>query len=142
MQRIVGEEIDLSLAVHTSTGIINRFEYYEYNICLHNTLTKVGYIDLRLGYTDYLYYLGNVGYGIEEEYRGNSYAYKACLLIFEVARKLELPYLIITCDPDNVASNKTLQKLNGEFLGISKIPSTCMLYLQGDREKCIYRYDL
>ena len=142
MGRIVGEEIDLVLAQKFRSGMLHRFDLYYYDIVLHNTNQRIGYIDLRVGHSEYLYYLGNIGYRIFEEHRGHYYAYKACLLVFDVAMKMGLSYLIITCDPQNVASNKTLKKLNGSYLGVKRVPMTHALFMQGDRYKCVYRYDL
>ena len=70
-----------------------------------NNGTKIGVCDLRIGHNENTYYGGNIGYGIDEEYRGHHYAGKACLLLFELARKHEWDYVIITCNPDNFASN-------------------------------------
>lgn len=134
--------IEIRLAAKLKTGFINRYELHYFDIFLKSTKERIGYIDLRVGYTDYLYYLGNVGYRIYDEYRGHGYAYQACVLLFEYVRKLALPYVIITCDPDNIPSRKTLEKLNGTFLGEKKVPITHPMFLQGEKVKCIYRYDI
>ena len=136
------DEIEIRLTAKLRTGIINRYELNYFDILLKSTKECIGYIDLRIGYTEYLYYLGNVGYRIYEEYRGHGYAYQACQLLFEHAKCLQLPYLIITCDPDNVPSKKTLEKLNGKYMGEKKVPITHPMFLQGDKIKCIYRYDI
>lgn len=136
------EEIEIRLASKLKSGLVHRYELHYFDIILKSTKERIGYIDLRVGYTDYLYYLGNVGYRVYEEYRGHRYAYQACVLLFEYAKHLELPYLIITCDPDNIASKKTLERLPGEYLGEKKVPITHPMFLQGEKIKCIYRYDI
>ena len=50
--------------------------------------------------------------------------------------------LIITCNPDNEASYKTLKKLNGDLVDIAQIPYDHELYEKGDRFKCIFRFKL
>lgn len=75
----------------------------------------MGSCDLRIGHNENLYYGGNIGYRVEEAYRGNHYAGKACLLLFELARKHDLQYLIITCNPDNAASRKTCEYAGENF---------------------------
>ena len=55
----------------------------------------MGVCDLRIGHNDNVYYGGNIGYSIGEAYRGHHYAAKACLLLFELAKKHNLEYVII-----------------------------------------------
>ena len=136
------DAIEIRLAAKLKTGIINRYDLHYFDIILKSTNERIGYIDLRVGYTEYLYYLGNVGYRVYDEHRGHGYAYQACVLLFEYVKKLELPYLIITCDPDNIPSRKTLEKLNGTFIGEKKVPITHPMFLQGEKVKCIYKYDI
>lgn len=102
----------------------------------------IGACELRIGHNDNLYYGGNIGYGIEEEYRGHHYAGKACLLLFELARKHDLKYLIITCNPDNYASRKTCEYAGGELLEIVKLPEDSDMREKGEVEKCIFRFAL
>ena len=96
---------------------------------------KVGVCDLRIGHNDKLYYGGNIGYRVDEPYRGNHYAGKACLLLFNLARKHDLKYVIITCNPDNYASRKTCEYAGGKLLDND-------MRERGETEKCIFRFDL
>ena len=43
---------------------------YYFSVCLPDG-TKVGQCDLRIGHNDRLYIGGNIGYGIDEAYRGD-----------------------------------------------------------------------
>jgi len=142
MKSYSNDVIEIRLASRFKSGWINRYETYYFDIFLKGTRTRVGYIDLRMGYSEFLYYLGNVGYRIYEEYRGNHYAYHACELLFACAKDLQIPYLIITCSPENIASKKTLEKLSGKYIGEKKVPLSHPMYLQGEKIKCIYRYDI
>lgn len=103
---------------------------------------KVGVCDLRIGHNDKLYYGGNIGYRVDEPYRGNHYAGKACLLLFELARKHDLKYVIITCNPDNYASRKTCEYAGGKLLEIAELPPDNDMCERGEAEKCIFRFDL
>lgn len=114
---------------------------YHFAVC-NNDGTKVGVCDLRIGHNDKLYYGGNIGYTVYEEYRGNHYAGKACLLLFELARKHSLQYLIITCDPDNYASRNTCEYAGGELLEIAELPEDNDMRMDGKSEKCIYKFIL
>ncbi len=117
-------------------------ETYYYHIVRLSDNAQVGYCDLRLGHSPSLYYYGNIGYRVLEEYRGHGYAYKACLLLFEIAKKMNMSYLLITASPDNIASNKTCEKLNCQFIETTDVPSWHALYRANDRVKNIYRFDL
>ena len=103
---------------------------------------KVGGCDLRIGHNDKLYYGGNIGYHVDEQYRGNHYAGKACLLLFELARKHGLEYVIITCNPDNYASRKTCEYAGGALLEIVPLPPDSDMWEKGETEKCIFRFAL
>ena len=43
---------------------------YKYQVKLHNGDASIGRIDLRIGYNKNTHYGGNIGYEIEEAYRG------------------------------------------------------------------------
>lgn len=115
--------------------------YYE--IHLKSTGRKVGRCDLRIGMSDDLYLAGNIGYSVAPAYRGNRYAYKACKILLDLAKnKYKMDELIITCNPDNVASKRTCELLEGHLIGIVDVPKNHWLKKQGDNQKCIYQYKL
>lgn len=114
---------------------------YHFKICLTDG-TEAGYCDLRIGYNQKLYFGGNIGYGIIEKYRGNHYAGKACLLLFEFARRHEMEYLYITCNPENYASRKTCEFAGGVLESVVDLPPDNDMYIDGERQKCVYRFDL
>lgn len=104
---------------------------------------KAGKCDLRLKNDGFMYYYGNVGYNIKESYRGHHYAYYACKVLFKIAKEeFGMKELIITCNPDNDASYKTLKRLGGKLVEIAQIPYDHELYEKGDRFKCIFRFKL
>jgi len=114
-----------------------------YDILRNSDKEKVGKIDLRLRNDGDMYYYGNIGYHILKDYRGHHYAYHACLLLFEIARKeFGMDELIITCSPDNIASYKTLKKLNGELIELAEVPKHHILYANGEKTKYIFRYKI
>ena len=101
----------------------------------------VGYCDLKIGYTDSLYYSGHIGYGIDEEYRGHHYAAKACRLLFDLAKMHRMDHLYITCTPENLPSRKTCEYLGGELLEIAELPEDHDLRTEsGHTHECIYRF--
>ena len=114
---------------------------YYFDICLLDG-TSVGACDLRIGHNDKTYIGGNIGYNVNEEYRGNHFAGKACKLLFQLAKKHGLDYVIITCDPDNVASYKTCEYAGGKYIETVDIPEDNEMYAVGKRLVKIYRFDI
>ena len=114
---------------------------YYFDICLLDE-TKVGKCDLRIGHNEKLYVGGNIGYEIDEPYRGHHYAAKACGLLFQQARKHGLTYVIITCVPTNDASARTCELAGGTYLETVDIPEDNEMYAEGKRQVKVYRFEL
>jgi predicted acetyltransferase len=114
-----------------------------YGIYLHDSDIRVGSCDLRIGNNRSLYYAGNIGYNILPPFRGHGFAYQACTVLLPVAKEVYgFQHLIITCSPENIASRKTLEKLDGKLLEITPVPPDHWLYKRGETVKNIYEYDL
>lgn len=143
-KRIQGKIVDLVEESHLKpNAFYHDVETIYYSICLHQSDEKVGRCDLRIGFNEELYYAGNIGYHIYTAYRGHGYAYEATKLLMDVAHKeFDMKELIITCSPDNIASKKTLEKLNGELLETTSVPTNHWLYKRGETVKNIYKYRL
>jgi len=135
------EEIDLRL-----TRTIERDDEkgyvpaYVYSVFLRHGTEAIGYIDIRIGENENLYYGGHIGYRIREKFRGNGYAGKACRLIVPLALAHGMTMLRITCNPDNAASRRTIEKLGAEFMGIVAVPEYNEMYLRGETSKCIFEW--
>ncbi len=114
---------------------------YYFDICLPDG-TRIGECDLRIGHNSRLYIGGNIGYEIEEAYRGHRYAAKACELLFRQARKHGLEYVIITCDPSNRASARTCELAGGWYLETAEIPEDHDMFERGFRQVMVYRFEL
>ena len=112
-----------------------------YDVLDHETKEKLGTIDLRLTVEGDMFYYGHIGYNILKAHRGHGYAYEACRVLFGIAKEeFDMDELIITCSPENIASYKTLKKLNGELLELVKVPPGHPLYAIGEKTKYIFRY--
>ena len=114
---------------------------YYFDICLLDG-KKIGYCNLRIGHNEKTYIFGNIGYGIEKDYQGHRYAAKACALLFLQAKKHNMDYLIITCDPTNIASSRTCEIAGGVYIETADIPEDNDLYSEGKRQIMIYRFNL
>ena len=104
--------------------------------------TQMGICDLRVGYNENTYYGGNIGYRIYEEFRGHRYAERASKLLIKLAEKHKMPYLIITCNPDNIPSRKTIERAGGKFIEKVPLPADSLLRFRGETEKLIYRVEI
>ena len=110
-----------------------------YSIYRHGDYECIGECDLRFGMDEELYYAGNIGYRIYDGFRGHHYAYYACQLLLQIAKE-EYCFrnVIITCSPDNIASDKTIQSLHAELLQTVYVPKNHWLYRRGEKVKNIY----
>lgn len=114
---------------------------YKFNICLLNG-KKVGKCEFRIMNDTYVNLLGNIGYLIEEEYRGNHFAAKACRLLFSLAKSHDMNQIIIACAPENIASVRTIELAGGTFVDTCDIPEAYHLYKKGIRKVIVYRVEL
>jgi len=98
----------------------------------------VGVINFRIGQSrQIMRYAGQIGYTIYEPFRGHRYATKAlgALLPHGFAY---FPTLFITCDPDHVASIRTIEAFPHDYHGIVEIPRSNRMYREGARAKRVY----
>ena len=116
-------------------GVTDGFTFHIYE---RKPRRKVGYVSLRLGESPQLYYLGHIGYRIEEPYRGHGYAARACQMIIPLMQELQLSSICITANPDNIPSRKTCERIGCELESIVKIPEKYRFVCSGDTDKCRY----
>lgn len=103
---------------------------------------QVGSIDIRIGNNENILYGGHIGYEIYEKYRGRYYAARACEILREVAKAHSMRELYITCNPDNIPSRKTCERLGAEMVEIIDLPPDNEMYRIGERQKCRYLWQL
>lgn len=100
--------------------------------------TDCGYLNVRLGSTEHVrLHAGHIAYAVEPAHRGHGYAGMACRAVADFVRKL-YPETILTTDPGNLASMRTIEKLGAEFLGTFPVPRHDPAYLGGSRHKLRY----
>lgn len=87
-------------------------------------------------------YAGNIGYNVHPAFRGNHLAERACRLLLPLARAHGFTHLWITCDPENIASRRTCERLGAELVDIVALPEHSDMYQDGERLKCRYRLTL
>ncbi|MCQ2966348.1 MAG: GNAT family N-acetyltransferase [Alphaproteobacteria bacterium] len=114
---------------------------YNFNVCLLDG-TKIGYLNFRVDNSKITKYCGNVGYSIDEKYRGNHYSAKAVKLILQFAKSHGLKYILITCETTNIASNKICEFLDAKYVETLQVPETHEMYLDGNRILNVYKIDI
>jgi tagatose 1,6-diphosphate aldolase len=115
---------------------------YKYEIRFHKGKRVIGRIDIRIGHNRNTYFGGNIGYEIDEAYRGHHYAGKACRLVKQVAQAHGMEKVIITNNPHNIPSRKTCEYIGASLLEIINLPEDNEMYALGDRQKCRYEWIL
>ena len=106
-------------------------------------LRIVGGLGLRIGQTKEIeLYSGNIGYHVYPFARGRRYAERACRLVLPLARRHGIERIWITCNPDNIASRRTCERLGAQLLDIVPIPRDHPFRNRGETEKCRYLIDL
>lgn len=108
-------------------GEIDLYREYEgkYCIFLHNTKIRIGNIEYR-GKSDYKSIMGDIGYVIDEQYRGNNYALKALNLMKDIILEDGNDKVILTTYKENIASIKTIEKFGGKI--IDKIDDRILMF--------------
>jgi predicted acetyltransferase len=103
--------------------------------------TKVGHINFKVGDTNHIRQcVGHIGYEILPEHRGHSYSYFSCNAIRPFIRVF-YEKVILTCDPGNVPSIKTIEKLNGKFLNEIMVPENDPSYKGRSKQKRRYEWE-
>ena len=113
-----------------------------YNFAVCKGGEKIGAVNLRIGYTDDLYYSGQVGYAIDEAHRGNNYAVRATELLKPIAIAHGMEKLIITNNEANTASMRVCEKLGAKLLRQARLPEWASLYKEGQRNVNIYEWSV
>ena len=127
---IVGEELILSI-IEKNPGNDKEIPYYWYNILLKETKEIIGQISLRIGKNYHSYYNGNIGYYIEEQYRGHYYAFTATKMLYPLSLAHNQHELYLTCAEDNLPSYKIIKKLGGKLLETVQPPKDYFGYYEG-----------
>jgi len=112
---------------------------YQFRVLILDGL-NVGHLNFRVGDTDHIQICaGHIGYGIMEPFRGRGYAQQACRAVAPFVRQF-YKSVIITCDPDNAASRRTIEKLGASFIDEVDVPPEDPHYSRGSRRKLRYRW--
>jgi predicted acetyltransferase len=81
--------------------------------------------------------LGHIGYAVVPWRRGRGYAAQGLRLLLPEARLLGLPWVEVTTDPDNIASQRAILAVGGRFIETFQKPD---VYGHGETQR--WRIDL
>ena len=114
---------------------------YHFRILAADDL-DVGHINFRVGSTEHVRVCaGHIGFEIREQFPGHGYAFQACRAIAPFVRSV-YDSVTITCDPDNQASRRTIERLGASFTDEVPVPEHDPHYQRGSRSKRRYRWIL
>jgi len=92
----------------------------------------IGHMNLRVELNDFHEVLGgNIGYRVRTSFNGQGYATEALKQSLELCKLKKMNRVLVTCEEDNLASIRVIEKNNGKLLDKIK-PNWC--------EKTIKRY--
>jgi predicted acetyltransferase len=119
---------------------VHRVPTYQFHMVHVESRDVVGNIRFSIGSTRHLeLYAGHIGYGVLPDHRGHHYAARAVKLLVPLASTVGIDPLWITCDPENLASRRTLELAGAELIEIVDVPADCSIFHKGHPRKCRYR---
>ena len=102
-----------------------------------------GGLTLRIGKTaDIERHLGHIGYNVYAPCRGHRFAERATKLILPLARSHKLKTVWITCNPDNLASRITIERIGATYVDTVELPFEHPLRERGETQKMRFRIEL
>lgn len=112
---------------------------YRFKI-LNEVGEEVGHLNFRVGDSEHVRMAaGHVGFEIAERHRGSGYAGKACLAAAPWIAKVS-GTVLITADPENLPSLRTIERIGAEFLDEVDVPKGDPHYLRGSFRKRRYQW--
>ena len=113
--------------------------YYHYRILAPGG-SDAGHINFRVGESEHVRHcVGHVGFEVAEAFRGRGYAWQASRALAPFIRSI-YPAVILTCDPDNLASRRTIEDLGALFMDEVAVPAHDPQYERGSRAKRRYAW--
>lgn len=141
--KLIDSELELILVEKEPENFVKKYvPTYKFDLVNLNNKEKMGYIHLRIGNNENIFYGGNIGYGVDEKYRGNHYAARGCKLLFNLARKHNLKELWITCNIDNIASGRTAELAGFKLIEVVNVPPHNEMYARKEYQKRRYKIEL
>ena len=142
---MLAQNEEIGLLPFASYGVdeqIGFAECYVFVVVSLSQMEKAGELAIRLGESGQLFYLGHVGYHIDEPFRGHGYAAQACKLAVPLLRSLGLRSLVITTDAMNTPSIRTCESLGCSYECTVEVPREEQILLQMSAVKKRFIWEL
>jgi len=102
---------------------------YKFEMVHTETKRVMGVIDLRVGLTEKLKeFGGHIGYEVSEPYRGHKYAARSFKLLFPLIQRLGINPVVITCDPENTPSVRTIESVGAKLVSTKNVEIEPQIY--------------
>jgi predicted acetyltransferase len=116
---------------------------YNFAMDLADGTRDIGGINIRMGSTKSLMmYRGQIGYSVDEKYRGHHYAARSISLILPIFKKHGFQQVFVTCNPDNAASIRSLVLAGAKFIECVDVPPEEPPFQRGEKQKRRYVFDI
>ena len=110
---------------------------YRFRI-MNDKAEEVGHLSYRVGDSDHVRLAaGHIGYEVLEPHRGHGYAAEACLALAPFISEVS-GSVLITTDPDNLASIKTIKCIGATYLDEVDVPVNDPHFQRGSKRKKRY----
>lgn len=118
--------------------LVNEIKSYQdkdvyYDIRLSNSPLYIG--EIRVTYYNPTRFLGDIGYELKPEFRGNGYMIKALNVLREPLKEKGLLHPKFTVFPNNISSVKTIEKFGGKKIGSTGFYDIYQADLEEDNKK-------
>lgn len=121
----------------------DRVAAYEFDMRVAGSGNAVGRVSFRAQAHRLMeLYRGQIGYEVASSHRGRHFAERSVRLLLPFIRRHGFAEIWITCDPENLASRRTCERIGAELVEIVAVPETEEMYARGHRMKCRFRVGL
>jgi tagatose 1,6-diphosphate aldolase len=121
----------------------NNIQAYCFSMVNLMTEKEMGGINIKVGYTENIVnYRGNIGFTVYDEFRGKHYSSRSCILLIPVIATLKMTPIWFTCNVDNVASIRNIEKIGAVYINTVDVPEEYHTYYpENARIKRRYRWE-
>jgi predicted acetyltransferase len=121
----------------------NHAPEYNFGMDLASGQKDIGGINIRMGHSNSLkMYRGQIGYSVDEEYRGNHYAARSLKMVLPIFAKHGFKQVYVTCNPENIASIRSLEMAGAKFIECVDVPPEEPPFQRGEKQKNRYVFSI